>query len=548
MRGGNDEAIQKNNIIVWIASFLAMMQSDDKMKKLLLIALLFLASWASAQQVEPVRYEVNRWNKEQGCHFQTLGDAEGIMVYETDKTDKQKHRLWNFACLDSSLYETRSDLIPLPDKLKFIDADSDGHHATFLFANDGNKKAADTLDFLVVSFNREEKSYQTFWNKWPEKSVPLSVDVVDGTMMMTLNNKSGNGVLYFYDLDNNSFRTVTPSSGSFVLFQTEAFPKEHCFVVAAKEYENKHFVSTSFKVFSANGNLQGSYSYDNITNAALGRMVFRFDESRNLVVIGTLERETGRKVNLEGVTENFDKESVGVVWMRFVGGTPDSHVYLFKDMPEIEHALTSSDRVRLREEKLKLSKNQKATKAEIAFQFLTPRLTDFGDLTVFAVEAFMPYYHTETRMSYGYYGYYGGYPYTYTIFDGYDFFSEVLLAFDHEGNLKWQQSVKFDNELTYELFPHASEGVCYDELVVASPYHNNLRYTAFDKDAQVLMNQQSEKLAPTHGGDYVEDEYFAQMTQWYGNRFLIYGSQIIQNSTQPQAKRSVFYLQKVQYD
>ena len=46
----------------------------------------------------------------------------------------------------------------------------------------------------------------------------------------------------------------------------------------------------------------------------------------------------------------------------------------------------------------------------------------------------------------------------------------------------------------------------------------------------------------------VEDEYFAQMARWYGNRFLIYGSQIIQNSTQPQAKRSVYYLQKVQYD
>ena len=509
---------------------------------------MFLASWASAQQVEPVRYEVNRWSKEQGCYFQTLGDAEGIMVYETDKTDKQKRRLWNFACLDSSLYETRSDLIPLPDKLKFIDSDSDGHHATFLFANDGNKKAADTLDFLVVSFNREEKTYQTFWNKWPEKSVPLSVAVVDGSMMLALNNKSGNGVLYFYDLSNNSFRTVTPSSGSFVLFQMEAFPKQHCFVVAAKEYENKHFVSTSFKVYSPSGNLQGSYSYDNIPNANLGRMVFRFDENRNLVVIGTLERETGRKVSLEGVTENFDKESIGVVWMRFVGGTPDSKVYLFKDMPEIEHALTASDRVRLHEEKLKNQKKDKPQKGEVAFQFLTPRITDFGDLTIFAAEAFMPYYHTETRMNYGYYSYYGGYPYTYTVFDGYDFFSEILLAFDREGDLKWQQSVKFDNELTYDLFPHASEGVCYDELVVASPYRNKLRYMAFGKDAQVLMNQQSGKLAPIHGADYVEDEYFAEMMKWYENRFLIYGSQIIQNSSQPQAKRSVFYLQKVQYD
>ena len=518
------------------------------MKNILLIAFLFISVWVSAQQVEPVRYEVNRWNKEQGCHFQTLGDSGGIMVYETEKTDKDKHRLWSFASLDSSLYETRSDMIPLPDKIKYFDSDSDVHHAVFLFVNENNKKAADSLDFIVVSFNRAEKTYQTFWDKWPEKSVPLSVKVVDGTMMMTLNNKSGNGALYFYDLSNNSCRMVTPSSSSYVLFQIEAFPKEHCFVVAAKEFENKRFVSTLFLVYSTTGNLQGSYRYENIPNAALGRMVFRFDEDRNLVVIGTLERETGRKVNLEGVTENFDKESVGVVWMRFISGIPDSKVYLFKDMPEIENALTASDRVKLREEKLKLSKNQKATKGEIAFQFWTPRLTDFGDLTIFSVEAFMPYYHTETRMSYGYSGYYGGYPYTYTVFDGYDFFSEVLLAFDRDGHLKWQQSVKFDNELTYDLFPHASEGICYDELVVASPYHNKLRYTAFDALGQPLMNLQEEKLAPVYGADYVEDEYFAQLTQWYGSRFLIFGSQIIQNGSQPKPRRTVFYLQKVQYD
>jgi hypothetical protein len=518
------------------------------LKNLFLIALLFLACWASAQQVEPVRYEVNRWNKEQGCHFQSFGGDGGLMLYETEKTDKEKHRLWSFSCVDSSLYETRNDLIPLPDKLKFVDSGSDKRFAAFLFVNEGNKKAADTLDFLVVSYNRQENTYQTFWNKWPEKSVPLSVEVVDGTMLMALNNKSGNGSLYFYDLTNNACRTVNPSSNSYVLFQTEAFTKEHCFVVAAKEYENKRFVSTTFGVYGSNGGLQGTYRYENITNAALGRMVFRFDENRNLVVIGTLERETGKKVDLQGVTESFDKESVGVVWMRFVGGTPDSKVYLFKDMPEIEHALTASDRVRLREEKLKLSKNQKAAKGEIAFQFLTPRLTDFGDLTVFAVEAFMPYYHTETRMNYGYYHYYGGYPYTYTIFDGYDFFSEVLLAFDKEGHLQWQQSVKFDNELTYDLFPHAAEGVCYGELVVASPYRNKLRFTAFDGQGQSLMNLQEEKLAPIYGADYVEDEYFAQMSRWYGNRFLIYGSQIIQNGSQPRPKRSVYYLQKVQYD
>ena len=519
------------------------------MKSLLLIALLLITNWASAQQVEPVRYEVNRWHKEQGCHFQSFDENGGLLLYETEKTDKAKHRLWNFACVDSSLYETRSDLIPLPDKIKFFDAGNDARFAAFLFVNEDNKKAADSLDFLVVAYDRQENAYRTFWDKWPEKSVPLSVEVVDGTMMMALNNRNGNGSLRFYDLTSNQCRMITPSSsGNFVLFQTDAFVKEHCFVVAAKEFDNKRFVSTSFLVYSPTGNLQGTYRYENIPYAALGRMVFRFDENRNLVVIGTLERETGRKVNLEGVTENFDKESLGVVWMRFVGGVPDSKVFLFKDMPEIEHALTASDRVRLREEKLKNQRKDNPTRGEIAFQFLKPRLTDFGDLTIFAVEAFMPYYHTETRMNYGYYGYYGGYPYTYTVFDGYDFFSEIILAFDRDGHLQWQQSVKFDNELTYDLFPHSSEGVCYDELVVASPYRNQLRYTAFDANGQALMNQQSEKLAPIYGADYVEDEYFAQLGKWYGSRFLIFGSQIIQNGSQPKPRRTVYYLQKVQYD
>ena len=519
------------------------------MKKTILIAILFLACAASAQQVEPVRYEVNRWSKEQGCHFESFDAYDGLMCIETEKTDKDKCRLWNFACLDSSLYELRSDLIPLPEKLEFLDSSHDDRFVVFLFVNENNKKASDTLDFLVVAFDRQEKAYRTFWDKWPEKSVPLSVAVADGTMLLALNNKKGNGALYFYDLTSNACSMATPSSSSsFILFQTAAFKKEQCFVVAAKEFEDKHFVATSFLVYSPSGNLRGTYRYENIPNATLGRMGFRFDENHNLVVIGTLERESNRKVNLEGVTENFDKESLGVVWMRFVSGTPEKKIFLFKDMPAIELALTASDRLKVREERLKLQKNQNAVKGEIAFQFLTPRLTDFGDLTVFSAEAFMPYYHTETRMNYGYYGYYGSYPYTYTVFDGYDFFSEILLAFDSDGNLKWQQSVKFDNELTYDLTPHASEGNCYDELVVVSPYRNRLRYVSFDTDGQQLMNQQEEKIAPIHGGDYVEDEYFAQIAQWYGNRFLIFGSQTIQNGSQPKQRRTVYYLQKVQYD
>lgn len=519
------------------------------MKKWFSIVVFLLAfCCVSAQQVEPARYEVDRWSKDQGCHFESFGAKGGIMVSQTDRTDEHKSQLWNFALLDSSLYEMRSDLIPLSSRMSFVGSASDDDFAVFLFTNDKLKKT-DTISFCAICFNRKDLTYKSFGEMLPEKTVIRSVGVVDGNMMMAVNDKTGNGTLLFFDLNSNSCRSVNPSSAnSFILFQTESFQKQHCFVVAAREYENKRYVATSFLVYSPSGALLQKHRYENGENAGLGRMCFDFDENQRLVVIGTLERESNRKVDLEGVTENFDKISVGVVWVRF-DGAAQTKAYLFKNMPEIELALTASDRVRVREERIKLGKSREKDKKEIAFQFLTPRLTHFNGLSVFSAEAFVPEYHTETRMSYGYgYGFYGSHPYTYTVFDGYDFISEILLAFDKDGNLKWQTSVKFDNDLTYDLTKHCGEAVCHDELVVASSYENALRYVVFDADGQPLLNQQSVDIEPLHGADYVEDEYFAQIGPWFGSRFLIFGCQIIQNGVLPKPHRTVFFLQKVQYE
>lgn len=513
-----------------------------------IVAFLLAFCCVSAQQVEPARYEVDRWSKDQGCHFESFGAKGGIMVSQTDRTDEHKSQLWNFALLDSSLYEMRSDLIPLSSRMSFVGSASDDDFAVFLFTNDKLKKT-DTISFCAICFNRKDLTYKSFGEMLPEKTVIRSVGVVDGNMMMAVNDKTGNGTLLFFDLNSNSCRSVNPSSAnSFILFQTASFQKQHCFVVAVREYENKRFVATSFLVYSPSGALLQKHRYENGENAGLGRMCFDFDENQRLVVIGTLERESNRKVDLEGVTENFDKISVGVVWVRF-DGAAQTKAYLFKNMPEIELALTASDRVRVREERIKLGKSREKDKKEIAFQFLTPRLTHFNGLSVFSAEAFVPEYHTETRMSYGYgYGFYGSHPYTYTVFDGYDFISEILLAFDKDGNLKWQTSVKFDNDLTYDLTKHCGEAVCHDELVVASSYENALRYVVFDADGQPLLNQQSVDIELLHGADYVEDEYFAQIGPWFGSRFLVFGCQIIQNGVLPKPHRTVFFLQKVQYE
>ena len=191
---------------------------------MLILAIVVSTCWSFGQQVEPARYEIPRSTKDQGCRFESFGPQGGILVYETDKTDKDKNRLWSFSCVDTCLFEVRNDLIPLPDKMDITATASDDGFAVFLFTNEKSKKS-DTLDFLTVTFDRNERTYQSFSAKLPDKSIILSAKVVDGVMMLAVNSKSGNGNLYFYDLKTHSYRIATPSSSrSFVLFQAESMP------------------------------------------------------------------------------------------------------------------------------------------------------------------------------------------------------------------------------------------------------------------------------------------------------------------------------------
>jgi hypothetical protein len=169
----------------------------------------------------------------------------------------------------------------------------------------------------------------------------------------------------------------------------------------------------------------------------------------------------------------------------------------------------------------------------------------FGDLQVFAAEAFHPVYHTETRMEYGFHG---TYPIHYTVFDGYDFFSEILLAFDQEGELHWFNAARFENDLTETLFAHASEAVCHDELLVTSPSHQQLRYEVFDADGSRLLDQETISLDFYYGTDSFYHEFDAGMYQWYDDRFIVHGCQVIENPRLRNTQRVVFYVQKIQYE
>ena len=121
----------------------------------LLIAFLSLALCGFAQQVETARYELKRWGKSTGCHFESFQQDGGLMVYETEKTDEDNNRLWEFIQLDTSLYERRSDLIPLPSKMSFFGSGSSSQWAAFVFVGE-TKHRSDSVPVMVVAYHRPD--------------------------------------------------------------------------------------------------------------------------------------------------------------------------------------------------------------------------------------------------------------------------------------------------------------------------------------------------------------------------------------------------------
>lgn len=514
----------------------------------------FIAFWvistccAFAQQVETARYEVDRWGKNQGCQFVSFQERGGMMVVETEKIDEKKNQLWNFITLDTSLYERRSDLIPLPEKMSLFGAESSERWAAFVFVGE-KKQKSDSVTFWVVAFNRLEEEFSTFFGRLPERSVVHSMALIDGTLMLSVNGKDGNGFLSQYDLDSQRHRTVTPGiENDFVLFQLAKIPEAKVFVLAAREFVEKRYKATCFFVYSKEGWLLQSHRFENGENAGLGRMCFSFDASCQLTVYSTLEREGNHRVTAEGMTEDFSREAVGITWIKFAAEGTMTKTCLFKNLPDIDQALTTYDRLRVKAELLKMQKGQKKEKGEIAFQFYTPRLVEINGNHVFVAEAFQPVFHTETRMEHGYYGYRGTYPINYTVFDGYDFFSEILLAFNDEGDLQWHNIVRFENDLCDVLSSHAVESVVHNELVVSSPRRNTLRYEVFDTDGTQLLGQEAVPLDFLYATDTFDDEYHVGMFPWFSDRFLVYGCQIVQNPSLRKTRRVVFYVQKVQYE
>lgn len=197
-------------------------------------------------------------------------------------------------------------------------------------------------------------------------------------------------------------------------------------------------------------------------------------------------------------------------------------------------------------------KKIKGKKMKFNYRLLVHDIVPFENHYILLGEAYYPKYNNYN--TYG--GFYSYYPNSYSgynryYFDGYQYTHAVVIGFDSEGKLLWDNSFEINDAMSYNLKQFVHVDPRRDKIVLLYNYENIIRTKLIEGD-EVIEGKSFNDISLKFQDDEVknnESEY-GGLEKWYNNRFYAYGVQKIKNMKDVGVKlnRKVFFINKIIYN
>lgn len=205
-------------------------------------------------------------------------------------------------------------------------------------------------------------------------------------------------------------------------------------------------------------------------------------------------------------------------------------------------------------------------KIRFSYRLMVDELVPYGDEVVMLGEAFYPHYSYPNSYnmmgrnysSYGYNNYlprYGAFPSAATmrgdlIFDGYHYTHAVVIGFDKNGNLKWDNSFEINDVRTFNLEQFVKIHPDKDKISLVYLFDNVIRSKVI-KDSDVIEGKAYNPLRTSTNDDIVKerDTRETKLEYWYGDVFYASGIQNIRSRRDQgnTVARRVFFVNKIAY-
>jgi hypothetical protein len=263
------------------------------------------------------------------------------------------------------------------------------------------------------------------------------------------------------------------------------------------------------------------------------------------LIFGREVRPGSEEQIIAGVFGNRVKEfSRGIFVSNLAPDDEVTRYYNFADMENFFKFMKAKreQRVKSRIERKKI----KGKKIRMAYRFLLHELVPYQDNYILLGEAFYPKYQSANN-SFFVGGYNFGSPYANSarVFAGYQYTHAVVMCFDKNGNMLWDNSFEINDIRSFNLEQFVKLEVHNDKIAMMYLFDGQIR-TKVIKNNQVLEGKTSDDIKTLREFDFVKQNAVQQgkLDYWYGDKLYACGVQEIVNNF---GRRKVFFINKVTF-
>jgi hypothetical protein len=508
----------------------------------IIIFVLFAAVAAAQAGSQPMRLELEARPNTEPYQLVPLAEKGFLVLFKSNEFEDRNNRKWNFA-----FYNANMDL-----QWEFIRSILRNHEYG-AYATYGNEisllffdpRTSSESNLQILTFNPESKQHNIV-----EGSIDRRFDLMrfsrhKNYCYLGMNSKNACKA-YNIHVHSGDLQTLelNPDGGTYIEnINIDTLANEVVILTSLRNERrrnalflhrfNENAVEKSFEPVLKNENRKMVTSAQHLV----------IDENRS-IVLGSFTSNPPRRGSSSFEPEGNTSNGFYKVLIDRRDKTPLAAFYNFGDLTNIDNYIRGT----IAEKRQRSLRRwfQRKKSATLEYHLVMHNIKKHAGSFLLAGEAFSPDYRTVTTVAYDYYG--RPVPRTYSVFDGYRYSHAVVVAFDENGQLLWDNGMEMINVKTFDLSPKLVMHNEDNDLVMAYNHDGKIAWK-FIREKKTVTNISYANIETKYSKDRVNNEQSSQLIPWYEHYFLATGYQTIINNYLPsQNRRNVFYINKIVFD
>jgi len=499
------------------------------MKYLFIYCSLTLCTHSLLGQInQPLRMEVDL--KRQDNHYMVMSmEEKGIVLFrELQYIPDIRKKAWEVVRLDTTLQNILTQYYYLDYEAELLGYEYRANHFYLLFRMGLYQKD----DFKIIKINMDTGKDVHFDIK---QIVPVNL-----TEFTVIGNAAllGGYVNYRPALIHYSFETekikVLPGiyRNRSELIELNIDEATNTFTVLMTEQTREKLSTISLKRFNAKGDLLQNTLLEPLPNSSImyGRTTSL--TNKHQFIVGTYSHKRS----------NYSRGIYIAQLDRSAQEKPKITYFNYGDLKNFFNYMKAKRAARVKE-RVERRKVQ-GKKVRLNYRLMVNDIVKDNGNFLMIGEAYYP--------KYGNVAHYGGYNpgLNYQAFLGYKYTHAVIIAFDSEGKLVYDNSFEINDVLSFRLDQIVSINVQDNRVILLYTYENIIRSKIIEGD-EVLEGKAFNEIELAFESDIVgnNNSEVGGLKKWYGDYFFAYGVQKIKNlrANGFVINREVFYVNKIVY-